>query len=144
MFCTFQQSVYPQSATASEQSASGTPPAPLPAHTTPTPSAAPVQHEPARGAAVAERTRTTPAPRRVDAMPLWKVLLHNDDVNDEVYVVRSLIELAAMRTQRAVEVMLEAHNTGVALVCAVHRERAELFQEQFESKGLTVTIEPDR
>lgn len=139
MFCTPERSAYPLSASASEQGAGAPPPAQAPST-----QAAPVQHEPARTVAVAERARTTPSPKRVDAMPLWKVILHNDDVNDEVYVVRSLIELAAMRTQRAVEVMLEAHNAGVALVCAVHRERAELFQEQFQSKGLTVTIEPDR
>ena len=32
--------------------------------------------------------------------------------------------------------------TGVALLLTTHKERAELYQEQFQSKGLTVTIEP--
>jgi ATP-dependent Clp protease adapter protein ClpS len=38
--------------------------------------------------------------------------------------------------------MMEAHTTGVALVLTTHRERAELYQEQFKSRRLTVTIEP--
>ena len=38
--------------------------------------------------------------------------------------------------------MLEAHETGVTLLVETHREHAELLQEQFQSKQLTVTIEP--
>ena len=38
--------------------------------------------------------------------------------------------------------MKEAHETGIALLLVTHKERAELYQEQFQSKGLTVTIEP--
>jgi ATP-dependent Clp protease adaptor protein ClpS len=32
--------------------------------------------------------------------------------------------------------------SGVALVLVTHKERAELYVEQFASKRLTVTIEP--
>ena len=38
---------------------------------------------------------------------------------------------------------LEAHETGVSLLLVTHQERAELYQEQFASCGLTVTIEPE-
>jgi ATP-dependent Clp protease adapter protein ClpS len=38
--------------------------------------------------------------------------------------------------------MLEAHKRGLALLVSTHREHAELLQEQFTSKKLTVTIEP--
>ena len=31
---------------------------------------------------------------------------------------------------------------ALALVTVTHKERAELYQEQFQSKSLTVTIEP--
>lgn len=85
-----------------------------------------------------------PAPPRVDHLPLWKVLLHNDDVNDIGYVVDTIIELVAMNPMQALLQTLEAHKTGVALLCTTHRERAELVCEQFTSKKLTVTIEPDR
>ena len=38
---------------------------------------------------------------------------------------------------------IPAHKTGVSLILVTHREHAELLQEQFASKRLTVTIEPD-
>ena len=92
------------------------------------------------GAAVAERPKT--APPRVDALPPWRVLLHNDDVNDILHVVRTLLELTPLGLPRAKEVTLEAHARGVALVLTTHKERAELYRDQFKSKSLTVTIEP--
>jgi ATP-dependent Clp protease adaptor protein ClpS len=89
-------------------------------------------------------TATKPAPGRprLDQLPPFKVLLHNDDVNSGDFVVHSLVELTPLNKGRAVEVMLEADSTGVALVLVTHKERAELYQEQFTSKKLTVTIEP--
>ncbi|MCH7572875.1 MAG: hypothetical protein IH891_08175 [Planctomycetes bacterium] len=42
----------------------------------------------------------------------------------------------------AIECMLEAHKSGLALLLSTHREHAELLQEQFTSKRLTVTIQP--
>lgn len=75
-------------------------------------------------------------------LPPWKVLLHNDDKNDVVFVIRTVMELTALNEQDAMTRTLEAHQTGVALLLSTHKERAELYQEQFQSKGLTVTIEP--
>jgi ATP-dependent Clp protease adaptor protein ClpS len=89
-------------------------------------------------------TLTRTAPPRVERMPLWKVLLHNDNKNDMGYVVDTIIELTTIAPQTALVKMLEAHKSGVALLLATHREYAELLQEQFVSKRLTVTIEPDR
>jgi ATP-dependent Clp protease adaptor protein ClpS len=89
-------------------------------------------------------TVTRPAPPRVDRMPLWKVLLHNDEKNDMGYVVETILELTTIGPQIALVKMLEAHKTGVALLVTTHREYAELLQEQFTSKRLTVTIEPDQ
>jgi ATP-dependent Clp protease adapter protein ClpS len=39
--------------------------------------------------------------------------------------------------------MLEAHQRGISLLLTTHREHAELLHEQFHSKHLTVTIEPE-
>ncbi len=90
----------------------------------------------------AERPAHAPAKPRMDHLPPWRVLLHNDDENDIEFVVRTIIELAALRVQEALSVTMEAHKKGLGLICTTHRERAELFREQFSSKGLTVTIEP--
>jgi ATP-dependent Clp protease adaptor protein ClpS len=88
--------------------------------------------------------KTTPARPRLDRMPPWKVLLHNDDVNEMGFVIETIVELTALDPHAALIKMVEAHKTGVALLLTAHREYAELLEEQFASKGLTVTIEPDR
>jgi ATP-dependent Clp protease adaptor protein ClpS len=95
-------------------------------------------------ASVGTATKTRPAPQRppVDFLPLFRVLLHNDDKNEAGSVVSTIVELTPLNHDRAVQVMLEAHKTGVGLLLVTHKERAELYQEQFQSKFLSVTIEP--
>ena len=104
----------------------------------PPPSPAPDQPTPPT--AVAERPKTSPP--KLDHLPPFKVLLHNDDVNDIEWVIRSIVALTPTPPLRAIELTIEAHKTGVALLLVTHKERAELYQEQFQSKKLTVTIEP--
>src|SRR5437868_344577 len=86
--------------------------------------------------------RKSPKKRPPQPLPPWKVLLHNDDKNDIVFVVLTVMELAKLNEQDAKLRTLEAHKTGVALLLTTHKERAELYREQFQCKGLTVTIEP--
>lgn len=104
------------------------------------PPATPVQEESGGATAVKERPR--PAPTKLDHLPPWRVLLHNDEVSPMDFVVRALTELAHLNQTRAVSVMLEAHTRGVALVLVTHKERAELYRDQFKTKRLMVTIEP--
>ena len=94
-------------------------------------------------AAVAVRARPAPAPPppEVDQLPPWKVLLHNDPINEMGYVVATIMELTALNKRMALLRMIEAHTRGTALLIMTHRERAELLAEQFASKKLTVTIE---
>jgi ATP-dependent Clp protease adapter protein ClpS len=92
------------------------------------------------GAATATKTRV--APPKVDRLPPFRVLLHNDDVNDVLFVVRSITELTPLTREEAVTRTREAHESGLALLLVTHRERGELYREQFRSKGLTVTLEP--
>ena len=85
-----------------------------------------------------------PAPKRKPPglLPPWKVLLHNDDKNTYDFVIDSIVELTPLNKQDAELKMKEANDTGVTLLLVTHKERAELYKDQFESKGLTVTIEP--
>lgn len=89
-------------------------------------------------------TATLPevAPPQRKNLPGWAVLLHNDDVSDFAVVTRSVVDFARLSVADAVERTVEAHESGVALLVVTHRERAELMQEQFQTRGLTVTIEP--
>jgi ATP-dependent Clp protease adapter protein ClpS len=82
------------------------------------------------------------APPQRKPMPGWAVLLHNDDVNDFSLVTRSVVEFARLTVTDAVDRTVEAHESGVSLLMVTHRERAELIQEQFQTRGVTVTIEP--
>ncbi len=86
--------------------------------------------------------KTRPAPPVVRQLPPWNVLLHNDDVNDMMYVINTIVELTSLNRHDAMLRMLDAHTRGITLLITTHREHAELLDEQFQSKRLTVTIEP--
>ena len=92
--------------------------------------------------AVASRPKPAPSKPKVEQLPPYRVLLHNDPISEMGFVTNTIIELTPLNHEQAVEVMLEAHNSGVALVLVTHKERAELYQEQFHTKKLQVTIEP--
>lgn len=76
--------------------------------------------------------------------PRYRVLLHNDDVNSMEYVVGVLLKTVPSLTQpQAVNVMMEAHSNGIALVIVCELEHAEFYCESLKMHGLTSTIEPD-
>jgi len=95
---------------------------------------------PDRGSSTAVKKR--PSRPRADWLPPYKVLLHNDDVNEMLYVVESIATLTPHDRASATKLMIEAHTSGVALLLTTHKERAELYEEQFRSKHLLVTVEP--
>ena len=103
----------------------------------------PEQHDQDGGSITVTTTRPAPTKPKPRLLPQWKVLLHNDDVNDMRYVVDSICALTSLVEQQAIVCMVEAHQSGVALLLTTHQEHAELLEEQFASKQLTVTIEPD-
>ena len=102
--------------------------------------------------AVEEKTATVTKPKRApkrsparkppEPLPPWKVLLHNDDKNELVFVIKTVVSLTPLNEDAARQRTIEAHESGVSLLLTTHKERAELYREQFQSKGLTVTIEP--
>ena len=76
--------------------------------------------------------------------PRYRVLLHNDDFNSMEYVVQTLMKTVAGMTQpQAVNIMMEAHTNGMALVITCALEPAEFYCETLRNHGLTSTIEPD-
>ena len=87
-------------------------------------------------------TAVKPKPPKPKRLRPWQVLLHNDDVNDILYVVETIIELTTLNREDALQRTLEAHDTDIALLLTTHREHAELLCEQFQSKRLRVTAEP--
>jgi len=73
----------------------------------------------------------------------WKVILHNDDVNEVDKVIQVICQLTHLKKQEAAARTQEAHRTGAALLLMTHQERADLYVEQFATYKLTVTAEPD-
>ena len=97
------------------------------------------------GAATAKpkkKGKTDPRHRPPQMLPPWKVLLHNADEPTFDHVIATIVELTPLNKQDAELRAKEADETGVSLLLVTHKERAELYKDQFESKKLTVTIEP--
>jgi ATP-dependent Clp protease adaptor protein ClpS len=85
----------------------------------------------------------TAVEQHVTYLPLYKVLLHNDDRNTMEHVVRVLMQVFRFERPECERIMLEAHNTGVALCVVEPLEQAELHRDQLQSFSLTATIEPE-
>jgi ATP-dependent Clp protease adaptor protein ClpS len=82
-------------------------------------------------------------------VPMYRVLLHNDDVTPMDFVVFILSEIFRKEFKAAFNIMLEAHANKVALIVIEPLERAEFHAEQVKSLArprlfpLTVTYEPE-
>lgn len=81
--------------------------------------------------------------------PLYRVLIHNDDVTPMDFVVRVLAEVFHLGVTRSIAIMLEAHVKGVAHVVTEPLEQAEFHVDQTRSLSrarhfpLTFSIEPE-
>jgi ATP-dependent Clp protease adaptor protein ClpS len=87
-------------------------------------------------------TAVMPSATKPRHLPLYKVILHNDDGNSIQHVINSLVELTPLNREDAKSRADEADSSGCSLLLVIHRERAELYEEQLRSKSLVVTIEP--
>ena len=77
-----------------------------------------------------------------ETLPPYRVMLHNDDINDMGHVVRALLEsVPELTPERAEEVMMEAHSQGQAEVIRCPLERAELYRDRLKTFRLIATIE---
>lgn len=89
---------------------------------------------------------------RVERQPPYAVILHNDDWNGADFVVVVLRKVFGYTVEKCAELMLEAHETGRAVVWVGAMEVAELKAEQIHSAGpdpraenaqpLQATVEP--
>jgi ATP-dependent Clp protease adapter protein ClpS len=59
-----------------------------------------------------------------------------------MFIVRSVMELTRFPRAEATHKMWQSHHHGQSDLLTTYLERAELYVEQFASKGLTVTVEP--
>ncbi len=69
--------------------------------------------------------------------PMYKILIHNDDITPMEFVVYVLMEVFKKNIQDAAEIMIVAHKTGIALVTVLPLEQAELRSQQAHSLART-------
>lgn len=75
-------------------------------------------------------------------LPRYRVILHRNPSIDLMFVVRSVMELTRFPRAEATHKMWEAHHNGRSVLLTTWLERAELYVEQFASKGLDTSVEP--
>lgn len=78
---------------------------------------------------------------KVEQLPPWKIVLHNDETNTAEYVINKVQEVTKLDEEKATKRVIEAHENGKAILLTTHKERAEHFVEMFESCKITVTME---
>jgi ATP-dependent Clp protease adaptor protein ClpS len=93
-------------------------------------------------------TETLPAPVETTSEKIeeafeksWNVIVWNDPVNQMTYVVFVFMKVLAFTKEKATKHMLEVHHQGKSVVATDTREKAELYYQQLQHHGLTVTIE---
>lgn len=82
------------------------------------------------------------SPKADRPLPRYKLILHSNPTVDLMFVIRSVMELTRFPRAEATHKMWEAHHRGRSVVLITWLERAELYVEQFASKGLDTSIEP--
>lgn len=86
----------------------------------------------------------TTAEQHILHIPLYKVLLHNDDHNTMEHVIKALMRVFNFELGMCERIMLEAHQNGVALCTVEPLEKAEHHRDQLSSFSLISTIEPEQ
>ncbi len=77
-----------------------------------------------------------------ETLPPYRVVLHDDDVNEMGHVVHALLaSVPELDERRATEVMVVAHTQGQADVITCPLERAELYRDRLKTFGLSATVE---
>jgi len=93
--------------------------------------------------------KTAPPKTTPRNCPMYRVLIHNDDVTPMDFVVQVLVDIFKKNLAEAGEIMFTAHETQVALVVVLPLEQAELRIDQAHSVAraakfpLTFTSEPE-
>jgi ATP-dependent Clp protease adaptor protein ClpS len=81
--------------------------------------------------------------RHVAHIPLYRVLLHNDDRNSMDHVTRVLMRVFRFEPLECERIMLEAHQKGCGLCTIEPLEQAEHHRDQLISFSLIATIEKE-
>ena len=82
-----------------------------------------------------ERSKVSKAPR-------YRLLLHNDDFNEDKYVLKILHKVIDdMTKEEAKDKMFEAHVQGISLLRVYPQEMAESYCESIRLHGVHTSVE---
>ena len=95
----------------------------------------PVEAPPVKPAAPKINPTPGVTPLMTPPEPLWNVILLNDDLHTFEYVVEMLGAIFGHPPNRAHKMAQIVDETGRVIVATVHKELAELRQEQIETYG---------
>ena len=70
-----------------------------------------------------------------------KLILHNDHVNDMMHVVVALSEICQLTPEKCVEIMLEAHEKGKAVIKSGPFDTLNEMKKALNKRNLEATIE---
>lgn len=72
--------------------------------------------------------------------PLWHVILLNDDLHSYQYVIEMLASIFGYDLEKGYRMAKEVDSNGRVIVATVHKELAELRQEQIHDYGPDPTM----
>jgi ATP-dependent Clp protease adaptor protein ClpS len=72
---------------------------------------------------------------KIKTMPMWHVLILNDEEHSYPFVVHLLMEIFKHEQERAIQLTIKIDKEGQAIVATTTKEIAELRQEQVKAKG---------
>lgn len=81
----------------------------------------------------------------VDNEPMWRVLLHNDDVHTWDYVIFAITSVVKTVTKKkAHKITTTVHTQGTATVTVTWKQLAKQYCLKLQGFGLTSSISPDK
>jgi len=80
-------------------------------------------------------------PSRSLQLPRYRVVLQASPTKDMMFIIRTIMDLTRFGLAEATHKMWESYHYGRSILLVTHRERAELYAEQFSEKGLNVALE---
>ena len=97
--------------------------------------------------AVVQRPKAEPKQLRkedVQNEPMWRLLLHNDDVHTWDYVIYAIVSTVKTITRKkAHRITTQVHTMGTATVTVTWKQQAKMYCMKMQEFGLTSSISPD-
>lgn len=72
----------------------------------------------------------------------YLVRLYNDPMNKREFVAKCLMEICGLDDGMSFNIMMKAHQVGIAVIGNYHRELAEMYKMRLSGEGLLIDMVP--